>query len=571
VVAVSLSRSAPRKLGRYELIAPLATGGMAELYLGRLRGRGGFEKLVAIKQMKAHLSDDPGFVDMFLDEGRIAARLTHPNICQVYELGDDDGQLYMAMEYVPGVPLSTILAALPRTTDGFDLRVSAGILVQVSEGVHFAHEHKADGGVAAPIVHRDVSPTNLLVTGEGVCKLVDFGIAKVLTEVSHTRTGVLKGKPAYMAPEQIRAEPVDRRSDVFALGVVLWECIAGKRLFQGDSDFLIWQQITQTAVPRLRDLRPEVPPGVDEVVQRAVAKDPAQRYESARAFAADLRRSVASVGGPLEPAGLAMYLTTLCADAFAARTALVTAALAGEDENTDEVRRVTARNAAIAAAAGAEPTATASIRLREHTAQMSPGASTSMPLGFDAGDEDADLDAPPRRSRWPLAMLAVAAAVAGVLLALAIAGGVGGKGGQKKTQSLAAAAQPQPVPAQAPAQAPIVVAGGETEMEGETVAEPDPEPVEVRRPSKPQRAPIVKKQTPEPPAQDTSPGYYLVDSQPYARIFIDGKDHGETPLFRVPLAPGKHQVRAVLGDGRKKQFTIDIKSGKDLSSGRLKW
>ncbi|HUQ02237.1 MAG TPA: serine/threonine-protein kinase [Kofleriaceae bacterium] len=570
MAAASLSHFArpPRKLGRYELIAPLATGGMAELFLGRLRGRGGFEKLVAIKQMKAHLSDDPGFVDMFLDEGRIAARLTHPNICQVYELGDDDGQLYMAMEYVPGIPLSTILAALPRTSDGFDLRVSAGILVQVSEGVHFAHEHKADGGVAAPIVHRDVSPTNLLVTGEGVCKLVDFGIAKVLTEVSHTRTGVLKGKPAYMAPEQIRAEPVDRRSDVFALGVVLWECIAGKRLFQGDSDFLIWQQITQTAVPRLRELRPEVPPGVDEVVQRACAKDPAQRYESARAFAADLRRSVASVGGPLEPAGLAMYLTTLCADAFAARNALVAQALAGEDENTDEVRRVTARNAAIAAAAGAEPTATASIRLREHTAQMSPGASTSMPLGFDASDDDETLDAPPRRSRWPLAMLAGAAAIAGVLLALALAGGIGGDA--RKPHALAAQQRQPQAQTEAQAQQVKPSAGTETEMEGETVAEPDP-PVEIRRPSKPQRPPTTKKQAAAPPVQDTTPGYYLVDSTPYARIFIDGKDHGETPLFRVALSPGKHQVKAVLGDGRKKQFTIDIKSGKDLSSGRLKW
>ncbi len=148
---LALSRSAPRRLGRYELIAPLATGGMAELYLGRLRGHGRFEKLVAIKRMKPHLSDDPGFVAMFLDEGRIAARLTHPNICQVHELGEDDGQLYMAMEYVPGIPLSTILAALPRTGDGFDLRVSAGILVQVSEGVHFAHEHRAD--VASTACH----------------------------------------------------------------------------------------------------------------------------------------------------------------------------------------------------------------------------------------------------------------------------------------------------------------------------------------------------------------------------------------------------------------------------------
>jgi serine/threonine-protein kinase len=543
---------------------------MAELYLGRLRGRGGFEKLVAIKQMKAHLSDDPGFVAMFLDEGRIAARLTHPNICQVYELGDDEGQLYMAMEYVPGIPVSTILAALPRTSDGFDLRVSAGILVQVSEGVHFAHEHKADGGVAAPIVHRDVSPTNLLVTAEGVCKLVDFGIAKVLTEVSHTRTGVLKGKPAYMAPEQIRAEPVDRRADVFALGVVLWECVAGKRLFQGDSDFLIWQQITQNPVPSLRELRPEVPAGLDAVVQKAVAKDPAQRYESARAFAADLRRSVSTLGGPLEPAALATYLSTLCADAFAARSELVTQALADEEAAPEQVKRVTARNAAIGAGAGAEPTATASIRLREHTAQMSPSASASLPLGYDPSDAETSDVALPQRPWWPVIVVGVLAfaMVTGVVIALIMKGRENVRR-MEETKAILERSPPQPLqlpPAALPAEA---EAGAEIQMDGETVAEREPEP-EVRRPSKPTRPP-VKKQVTEPPAADGPPGYYLVDSQPYARIFIDGKDYGETPLFRVPLAPGKHQVKAVLGDGRKKQFAIEIRSGKDLSSGRLKW
>ena len=358
---------------------------MAELYLGRLRGHGRFEKLVAIKRMKPHLSDDPGFVAMFLDEGRIAARLTHPNICQVHELGEDDGQLYMAMEYVPGIPLSTILAVLPRTGDGFDLRVSAGILIQVSEGVHFAHEHRADDGAPAPIVHRDVSPTNLLVTAGGVCKLVDFGIAKVLTEVSHTRTGVLKGKPAYMAPEQIRAEPVDGRADVFALGVVLWECVAGRRLFQGDSDFLIWQQITQQPVPRLRDLRPEVPAALDEVVQRALAKDPAARQPTARAFAAELGRSVAALGGALAPPALATYLAGLCPDAFAARAALVAAAVTGDGDGAARGPGGGQDRAGINPAldGGAEPTA--SVRLRDHTAQLGGDSTKTVATAHDKG------------------------------------------------------------------------------------------------------------------------------------------------------------------------------------------
>ena len=552
MVAALSSRSAPRRLGRYELIAPLATGGMAELYLGRLRGRGGFEKLVAIKRMKPHLSDDPGFVAMFLDEGRIAARLTHPNICQVYELGDEDGQLYMAMEYVPGIPLSTILAVLPQTRDGFDLRVAAGILIQVSDGVHFAHEHKTDSGGPAPIVHRDVSPTNLLVTAEGVCKLVDFGIAKVLTEVSQTRTGVLKGKPSYMAPEQIRAEPVDRRADVFALGVVLWECVAGRRLFQGDSDFLIWQQITQDAMPRLRDLRPEVPQALDDVVHRALAKDRDGRHETAREFAADVRRSVATLGGPLEPAALATYLSQLCGDAFASRARLVSRALAGiedENEDEDETHRHVLDNAA-------EPTA--SIRLRDHTAQV----------GIGIGMQTAADPEPVRRrwsaARWP-ATLWAAAVVLGVVLAIVWAR-------KDDERSPVAAGSPAPIAQPAPVH-PERASADASAIRREPQPQPQPEPptagVESAIRREP-RAPV--KPRPEPaPVAAADPGYYLVDSRPYARIYVDGKDHGETPLFRVPLPPGRHTVRAVLPDGRKQQFVIEIRSGQDLSSGRLRW
>src|SRR5574338_704894 len=226
--------------GRYELLTLLARGGMAEVYLARMSGVGGFAKLFVIKRILPHLGDDPEFREMFINEGRVAARLDHPNICQVYELGEVDGEVFLAMEYLDGLAWADLMKLLPRGR-GVELRVTATVLGQICEGLRFAHEHVDLDGTPMPIVHRDVSPQNLMITTEGMCKLLDFGVSKVLTEGTRTRTGMLKGKLPYMAPEQIRGEPIDARADVFSMGVVLWESLTGGRLFQRDSDYQIWK------------------------------------------------------------------------------------------------------------------------------------------------------------------------------------------------------------------------------------------------------------------------------------------------------------------------------------------
>src|SRR5262245_2604642 len=202
------------RFGRYELVTLLARGGMAEVYLARMSGAGGFAKLLVIKKMLPHLSDDPAFVEMFLNEGRIAARLSHPNICQVYELGEADGDLFLAMEYLEGLAWSELLPLLPRDSD-HRLRCAATVVGQLCEALRHAHEFRDLDGTARPVIHRDVSPQNLFVTTAGVCKLLDFGVSKVLTEPSRTHTGMWKGKLPYMAPERIRGEPADPRADVF--------------------------------------------------------------------------------------------------------------------------------------------------------------------------------------------------------------------------------------------------------------------------------------------------------------------------------------------------------------------
>ena len=213
---------APTRLGRYELLARLATGGMGEIFLARLEGAAGFEKLFVIKRILPHLADDARFRQMLIGEARLASKLSHANICQVYELGETDGQLYIVMEYLEGITLLPLLRKKSREQGELELGFVGGVIQQVADALHFAHELKERDGEALGIVHRDVTPSNIFLTEAGVVKVLDFGIAKVKDASANTQTGTVKGKYAYMAPEQLRGRSVDRRADVFALGVCIY-------------------------------------------------------------------------------------------------------------------------------------------------------------------------------------------------------------------------------------------------------------------------------------------------------------------------------------------------------------
>ncbi len=302
-------------VGRYELLMELAKGGMAELYLGRLHGVGGFTRLVAIKRILPHLAEDKVFHDMFLNEGRIAAHLSHPNICQVHELGEDAGSLFLAMEYLDGVPWDALIKRMPRNLE--TLRLAAGVIAQACEGLHYAHELKDVDGTPTPVIHRDVSPQNLFVTVDGVCKVLDFGVSKMMKDGPRTRTGVLKGKLPYMSPEQIQAEQLDARSDVFALGVCLWEALTGNSLFDRDSDFLIWKAITEDPIPPLAS--GGMPAAIDAVISSALARDRTRRFRSARALGEALRNAAETVGGAMSPSEIADIVKSMCGDQLAQR------------------------------------------------------------------------------------------------------------------------------------------------------------------------------------------------------------------------------------------------------------
>jgi eukaryotic-like serine/threonine-protein kinase len=348
------------RMGRYELLCELGQGGMAKLYLARLHGVHGFARPVALKLILPHLATERTFVEQFLNEGRIAARLSHPNVCQVYELGEEDAQLYLAMEYLAGVPWDELVLALP---DEITTRVrfTAGVLAQAFDGLQHAHEQH--------VIHRDVSPTNMFVTVDGVCKVLDFGVSKLLTDGKHTRTGVLKGKLPYMSPEQIEGAPIDARSDVFAAGVCIWEAIAGTRLFDRSTDFQIWKAITEEDVPSLGH------DDLDAILARALARAPAERTPSMRVLSHELCEVAGVYGGAASQDEIAQLVGRACATQIASRAALVHKA-----------------SSTITTVDEPEPSATVSMAMR--------GAS----LVIDR----------PRRAKWPLvaAGLVVAAAAA---------------------------------------------------------------------------------------------------------------------------------------------------------------
>lgn len=264
-------------IGKYRLIASLGRGGMADVYLAVVSGPAGFNKLQVLKLLRPHLAPEPEFVTMFLDEARLAARLNHPNVVQTNEVGDANGNYFIAMEYLEGQPLSRIIREAPKEVL---LRVTADALA----GLHYAHELADYDGSPLEVVHRDASPHNIFVGYDGQVKLVDFGIAKASTSSSDTMVGMIKGKVAYMSPEQASGTKVDRRSDVFSMGIVLWEALAGRRIWAELSDLQIIHDLALGTIPSLSSVVPDIAPELDAICQRAMTPTREDRYPTAQAF-----------------------------------------------------------------------------------------------------------------------------------------------------------------------------------------------------------------------------------------------------------------------------------------------
>jgi serine/threonine-protein kinase len=320
------------KVGRYLLYDEIASGGMAAVHFGRLVGDVGFSRTVAIKRLHAAYARDPDFVTMFLDEARLAARVAHPNVVQTVDVVALKDELFLVMEYVRGESLAGLLRACERDEVRPTADIAAAIVAGALHGLHAAHEAKDPNGALLGIVHRDMSPHNILVGADGVPRVLDFGIAKAITRLGSTRDGQLKGKLAYMAPEQIEGKEASRRSDIYAAGIVLWEALTGQRCFSADTPGALMALVSAGPKERPSAIAPGIMPALDDIVARATAHDPADRYESARQMAHALEGT-----GVASPSKVGAWVESLAATALEVRAAKAAAIDGGQAEEAADI------------------------------------------------------------------------------------------------------------------------------------------------------------------------------------------------------------------------------------------
>jgi serine/threonine-protein kinase len=303
---------------------------MGEIFLARLSGAEGFEKLYVVKRILPHLADDERFRQMLIAEASIASRMSHANICHVYELGETDGQLYIVMEYLEGVSLLSMLRRSSRAQAPLDPGFIAGVIQQTCDGLHYAHELRDRDGNSLGIIHRDVTPSNIYLIESGVAKLLDFGIAKARGASTQTQEGTVKGKYAYMAPEQLRGGNIDRRVDIFALGIVLYEMLALRRLFQRNTDYLTFRAVMEQPIPDIRRYRPDITEPLAAVLMHALERDPSTRFETARQFGSAVLDAM-SPSRPWTQGEISDFVRREFADDLGKRSHQVAAVIARKD------------------------------------------------------------------------------------------------------------------------------------------------------------------------------------------------------------------------------------------------
>jgi serine/threonine-protein kinase len=528
---------------------------MAEIYLATSRGPEGFEKEVVIKRVRSFLASDPGFVQMFIAEARLASRLNHANLVQIFDFDKHEDTYYLAMEYVRGHSLWDVRKKAREQMLSMRPALVAQIGAEVARGLQHAHR-LTEKGKPLNLVHRDVTPHNVLLSYDGAVKLTDFGVAKAGN--SQTSAGVLKGKFAYMSPEQSRGEPVDARTDVFALGIVLWEMLTGGRLFEGDSDVAVLRAVQQSAIAPPARLNPDVPPELDAIVMRALERDPATRYQTAQELERALASFVLQHAKSIDDTDLGAYLRTLFADE-----------LSGAGEGT----HVTATRTPTPAAAEQprEPT----VAMRKGAASSAPTEPPERPLSPDE-DPHASTQVAERHRPAPASVATVATkgasasasasvpapapapakgrrrALMGAVAVLCVVGGGAGAlalrgSGSSSGTSVAApraevpAASVTPVSSSPRSEPPAAVAVAEPAPAAAPAA-PGTTPAPASPPSSP--APAPDSTVPARAEVPSANGTLVLQVVPWANISIDGKGRGQVEGRRVfQLPAGSHKIK----------------------------
>ncbi|MEZ4299642.1 MAG: protein kinase [Polyangiaceae bacterium] len=324
-------------LGRYEVLAPIAQGGMAAVWAARMKGSRGFQKVVAIKTMLPDLSDDNDFEAMFYDEARLIARIRHPHVVEMVDLGDEDGMLYIVMEWVDGDTLFT-LNRRAKNKGGVPLPLLLRIASNACAGLHAAHELRDDSGKPLGLVHRDVSPQNVMITFDGIVKIVDFGVAKATGRMHETRVaGLMKGKVPYLSPEQLNSGKVDRRSDIFGLGIVLYAMVSGRHPFRAHDDARTIENISSRAPVPLRELVPDTHPELEAIILKALEKDPNDRWQTCAEIQRALDQLLGSMGLTVTDGDVAAFLRDTLGDIIEERRAALKEAIRKADGRAPSV------------------------------------------------------------------------------------------------------------------------------------------------------------------------------------------------------------------------------------------
>jgi serine/threonine-protein kinase len=290
---------------RYRVLERLASGGMAEVFLAESAGIEGFKKNVAIKRVLPHLTEKKRFISMFLDEARLSAHLSHSNVAQVFDIGVGDNAYFIVMEYVDGADLKAVIEHQKKAGTTLPVEAACLVAIKICEGLSYAHGLANNEGQPLHIVHRDMSPPNVLITKHGEVKIVDFGLAKASSQLEKSEAGIIKGKFSYLSPEAAQGQEVDHRTDIFAVGIILWEMLAGRRLFMGDTDFATVKQVQEAVVQPLSQINKAVPASLDRILARALAREPSERYGSARDLGQDLTEFLYKFGKPISAFDLA--------------------------------------------------------------------------------------------------------------------------------------------------------------------------------------------------------------------------------------------------------------------------
>src|SRR5580765_637041 len=303
----------PIPFGKYYLLERINVGGMAEVFKAKTFGVEGFERLLAVKRILPNIAEDEEFITMFIDEAKIAVQLQHANIAQIFDLGKVNESFFIALEFVHGRDLRSIFDRMRNKGESLPIQQACHIMMQVCEGLDYAHNKRDAQGRELHLVHRDISPQNVLIGYEGEVKLIDFGIAKAAGKASKTQAGILKGKFGYMSPEQVRGLPIDKRSDIFAVGIVLYELLTGERLFIGESDFSTLEKVRNVEIMPPSSYNKKIPEELERIVLKTLAKDVEDRYQSAIDLHDDLQAFMYSAGEFYSRKELAVWMKRIFA------------------------------------------------------------------------------------------------------------------------------------------------------------------------------------------------------------------------------------------------------------------